>query len=113
LIYLADRLSNYFDFHFLTYLLAGGGDGGELHGIAPVVELDDGITGDGDFLKRIYGGVKGDRQGGIADDFGGTAQVMDLDEVIRVSDLLRRASKAGLSNYFDFYFLFSPFFGNF
>jgi len=32
-------------------LLAGGRDGGELHGIAPVVKLDDGITGDGIWAK--------------------------------------------------------------
>lgn len=86
-------------------LLAGSGGGGGVevdHETTPV-EVDNVVTGDSDFLIGVHVGLQVKSEGGITDDTGGTAQVMDPDEIIGVSGLLAGALEVGLSDDFNFH----------
>ena len=88
----------------MALLTVGGGGGGkglEIDDETTPVEIDVVIAGDGDFLIGVLTGVQVEGEGGLTDDTGSTAQIVDLDEIIGVSGFLAGALKVGLSDNFD------------
>ena len=72
-----------------------GGKGLEIDDKTMPIEIDVIIAGDGDFIIGVLSGIQVEGKGGLTDDAGGTAQIVNPDEIIGVSGLLAGALKVG------------------